>query len=738
MAEAFDPYLRWLGIRDPQRPPNHYRLLGLEPFESDPDIIAGAADRQMAHLRTFKTSQQVELSQRLLNELAAARVCLLKPEKKAAYDEQLRRKLGDRRPPLVRAAAASPAAVNAGRTDEASQLTPTDDPAPSLETEMQNFRVSRSSATIRKSSRGRARTNPLWIAVPLVALAAAVGIAVYVANSNDSSATTDEQRKVAENTDTGKGSPGIPRKGPTTESGHGDKPNGSTTPNKNPHDGGHDQHGDHTATNPQPRPSPAGRDPNSTMPTVGQPAETVGPPKPPIPSPGDVMRVVNPPQPGHDGGPDFDPSRQVASVDTNHPPTHDAPDHGKPRPATPAKSDGGGKAKRAPVPSKDEITAAEAKIQKLFNVSAAKRPDERAALAKTLFDQGSDANNAPADRYVCLRTAMKDSAALGDADLALKAVDKLTSTFDVNTLEEKIGVLSTLGKMVRSANIAEGLTMAVESLLDEAIDADDFDSAKSLAQLGAGFATKAGDSSRAKEFRQRVIELEQIKKEFSTAATARDTLESKPDDPDANYVWGYYLGPIKGDFDKALPFLAKGNNDALRALANKELGKPTDPTAQGQLADGWSAQAEKSKPSERANLLGHAAEWYSRAMPNLKGIAHTEAAQKLAKIEDEVKRAGARDRKEQLARVITSGAWRLDWNAGGGPWNLTFLKDHTVMCNGNFMGPWAVVDNDVVEFKWTSRPNWVHHLRLAKDHFDAERFEDGVMTLRGTARPTLP
>ncbi len=55
MASAFDPYLQWLGIRDPQRPPNHYRLLGLELFENDVNVIAMSADRQMAHLRNFKT-----------------------------------------------------------------------------------------------------------------------------------------------------------------------------------------------------------------------------------------------------------------------------------------------------------------------------------------------------------------------------------------------------------------------------------------------------------------------------------------------------------------------------------------------------------------------------------------------------------------------------------------------------------------------------------------------------------
>lgn len=91
MSVEFDPYQRWLGIRDPERPPNHYRLLGIELFESDPVAIQTAADRQMTYLRTFANGPNGPLSQKLLNEVAAARVCLLDPARRAAYDESLRR-----------------------------------------------------------------------------------------------------------------------------------------------------------------------------------------------------------------------------------------------------------------------------------------------------------------------------------------------------------------------------------------------------------------------------------------------------------------------------------------------------------------------------------------------------------------------------------------------------------------------------------------------------------------------
>src|SRR5688500_13890835 len=91
MSDAFDPYYKWLGIPPREQPANHYRLLTINLFESDLQVIEAAADRQMAFLRTLQTSQHVQDAQKLLNEVSQARVCLLNVSKKAEYDAALRK-----------------------------------------------------------------------------------------------------------------------------------------------------------------------------------------------------------------------------------------------------------------------------------------------------------------------------------------------------------------------------------------------------------------------------------------------------------------------------------------------------------------------------------------------------------------------------------------------------------------------------------------------------------------------
>ena len=84
MAEKFDPYHQWLGISPKDQPPNHYRLLGIDLFEVKREVIRDAAEQRIAHVRTYQLGPNSAISQKILNELAAAKVCLVNPQKKTA------------------------------------------------------------------------------------------------------------------------------------------------------------------------------------------------------------------------------------------------------------------------------------------------------------------------------------------------------------------------------------------------------------------------------------------------------------------------------------------------------------------------------------------------------------------------------------------------------------------------------------------------------------------------------
>ncbi len=59
MSDSFDPYHRWLGIAPRHQPADYYRLLGIDRFEADPEVIADAAERQIAHVRRYQLGRHL-------------------------------------------------------------------------------------------------------------------------------------------------------------------------------------------------------------------------------------------------------------------------------------------------------------------------------------------------------------------------------------------------------------------------------------------------------------------------------------------------------------------------------------------------------------------------------------------------------------------------------------------------------------------------------------------------------
>ena len=86
----FNPYREWLGLADDGAPLHHYRLLGLAAFEADPLVIGRAADEILAKVRAILPGENAAAWSKLLDEIRAAKTCLLNPAQRADYDAAMR------------------------------------------------------------------------------------------------------------------------------------------------------------------------------------------------------------------------------------------------------------------------------------------------------------------------------------------------------------------------------------------------------------------------------------------------------------------------------------------------------------------------------------------------------------------------------------------------------------------------------------------------------------------------
>ena len=88
----FDPYQEWLRIPSAEQPPTYYRLLGVKEFEENTALIHSKTLDRLQKLRVYQAGQHSEHSQRLMNEISQASICLLDPVRKREYDATLRLK----------------------------------------------------------------------------------------------------------------------------------------------------------------------------------------------------------------------------------------------------------------------------------------------------------------------------------------------------------------------------------------------------------------------------------------------------------------------------------------------------------------------------------------------------------------------------------------------------------------------------------------------------------------------
>lgn len=89
MTSHFDPYTEWLGVASPERPPNYYTMLGIDPAASSDDEIQNAFSQRVERIRIYQVGARGTEAQRVLDELSTAFRVLTNPDKRREYDEEL-------------------------------------------------------------------------------------------------------------------------------------------------------------------------------------------------------------------------------------------------------------------------------------------------------------------------------------------------------------------------------------------------------------------------------------------------------------------------------------------------------------------------------------------------------------------------------------------------------------------------------------------------------------------------
>jgi len=290
----------------------------------------------------------------------------------------------------------------------------------------------------------------------------------------------------------------------------------------------------------------------------------------------------------------------------------------------------------APVPSDASQQKATKLIEEVYGEehAQAKTSAAKTALANTLLKAAGESQNMT-NRYVLLRVARDVATQAGDAETALRAVEEIGNSFQVDVFRLKGAALSQASKSASLTKQRKPIAEHALGLIEEAVDRDDFVAAKYLGQLALDSARKAREGGLTKRIVARNKIVTEVAEEYSAAKDAFQTLDEKPVDPEANFAAGKYLCFTKGNWNKGIPMLALGKSGQTTKLAIRELEGVTDVAGQVALGDGWWVLSETKDGLVKERLRERAVVWYRLASPKLAGLAKSKVEKRISEIPKE-------------------------------------------------------------------------------------------------------
>jgi len=633
---GFDPYYRWLGIPPAEQPPHHYRLLGLVLFENDSEVIALAAERQISHVRRFQGGPNSRESQTLLNELAAAEVCLSNPTKKAAYDAALKATFAP--PKISTPAAGVPAVAPPGPPLPPGAFAPTPAAPPGYYPPPQYPTGSVPAAGWQTVAGGPPAGYGPPLGMPTLPSGAPPQLPPVISNPNLNAPTWTQPPPIQPSADVLADipPPRLPGKRSLTVNGQ--------------------QlligiavalvfiavavvslrswFSDSTVT---PTEKPIALE-NNPPPKIDEPPPEKPPEKPPqvTPTPPDDVTPPTPnPVPPTPPDPPITPTPMPTPVDPPVTPPvvveNPAPTPTPSPPTAPTK---------LPVPPESEQVSARVLFDEAWgsDVAAAKTDDGKAFLAEKFLNfletEGSgDKAPKPVERYVILNQSRQLAMTAGRLRLALLIVQRMTQDFDLSPLDARTFVINEFSKKNLTAEGQKELGEVSTGLAEEAIAARQYDAAVTLLNAAAAAARKGNQTELVKQITLRLKDLQDVRERRGKFDAAQQALAAAPDDPAGNRAVGEYYCFEERNWGQALPHLAKCDDFSLKALATQDLTNPTTADEQIELGDRWWDCKVGAEGDTQSPFRARALYWYQTALASTSGLAKLKLEQRIRGLE---------------------------------------------------------------------------------------------------------
>lgn len=242
----------------------------------------------------------------------------------------------------------------------------------------------------------------------------------------------------------------------------------------------------------------------------------------------------------------------------------------------------------------------------------AKEREERIDLAREMLAGAQDLASDPPAQFALLRLAANIAAENADLSLVQKTVEMRVKQFpEWDELTEYGELLQTVYKSGKKTD--RKLADLAVKLADRAMDEGSFKDADAMGGLAANVHKSARTEKHPDTYMRMKRRLNEFRGWRGRVNSAMETLAKDEDDGNANLIVGRFYCFFRGRWEDGLPLLARGDDTALKRLAELELYDSGALEQEVQLGDEWWTTGEKVSTYRRDYHL-RAYHWYSQAI----------------------------------------------------------------------------------------------------------------------------
>jgi hypothetical protein len=285
-----------------------------------------------------------------------------------------------------------------------------------------------------------------------------------------------------------------------------------------------------------------------------------------------------------------------------------------------------------PIPTAEVQKAKLEEVKELYRADfdSGAKPANRPAFIEFLMKTAHTLTSDPAAQFVLLREAYEKALLQKDFLLAADLVDELERGFEMDPLKLRLAVLTQASAAAKSQAERTTVMACAGELVEYAVQSNQLAEAQKLSKIAEGQARSLGDNQVKAKMLAMAAEIEKRAAELGPVDRAQQALATNPADPAANLVVGKYRCLSLGDWPGGIAALAKSSDAALAAAAQQDIAGATADFSAAKLGELWFEIAMSQAPW--AGFYRRAEHWYRLATNDSQDLEQAKIQQRLEQI----------------------------------------------------------------------------------------------------------